>query len=159
MNIIKVNYNNAVIKTPKRIVPTAISFHEDSDNSNILVIRISDGLDNETYYSGYYFNVYVNGSFLTTLDINSGTSENDLIIRTGNHYKDIGLTDVAIYSQETFELTITGYYFNENNVRQNVSVSYTLRNEYRCSESSIVSEYIVCNGPDDWFVTNNKLII
>jgi len=140
MNIIKINYNNAAIKLPTKVSPTAISYHGDG---GIIVIRINDGLNYEGFYTDYVLHVYANEKWIGELH-----RENAEIIE-GNGIHEIGLEDIEIYSMETFQIKIEGYYYNTANQRQNVSVTYTMRNAYRCSESTITSEYIRCNEAED----------
>lgn len=132
--LIKINYNNAAVKAPPTIYPYFLSYH---DVPGDLLLRFFDALEEcDYYYTGYFFDVYIeNGDdeprHLATLDENSE--------------KDFYLDDDTIHSIENFIIHITGYYYNNNDVRQEVDIRTTMYNVYVCSEHTYCSERTICN--------------
>lgn len=129
MNIIKVNYNNAYIKIPKKISPFLRFYVGRKNGEKYLFLSFVDNLTNEPIYDKYQFDIYVNDIFVAYVN---ETSE-----------KLHEVTSEVIGEDKKIRVDVKGYYYNDAGMRQDIDSLYFLVSTMPiCSRSLLCSKNI-----------------
>lgn len=145
MEIIKVNYNNIYVSKPGKISPYAIAYRKFSgstDLKNTIYIIVNARLNEDSYYINYYFDVYVNDIMIGSIDSNSD--------------KRIAVDNPDLYSADTVNIVIKGYYRDEYNKYYFDDISITCHILPFCGEHITASEDIVVNNLYEGYLVNNN---
>ncbi len=137
MNVIKVNYDNAYIKQPRKINPRVLLFkynvYENNKLNKILRIEIIPFADDEPFYTDFVFDLFLNNIIVARISKNS-VNENGRYI--------VEFRDRTLFSVEDLMLKITGEYFNESGYTQPAYYERKVYTYPRCSEDIVCSEHI-----------------
>lgn len=129
MNIIKVNYNNAYIKIPKKIFPYLRFYVGRKDGEKYLFLSFVDNLASEPIYNRYQFDIYINDIFVAYVN------------ETSNKHFDI--TNEVIGDNKQIRVDVHGCYYNDFGVKQDIdTVSFLLSTYPICSRSLLCSRNI-----------------
>ena len=124
MESIKINYNNAAIKMPKKIMPAIYVFRDRINRKAML--HITNNLYQETYFSNYSFEIYINNVLKHYIDVYSGM--------------EFDINDVNLYETNSTVVTIKGYYVGNTNAFKYEIANYSFIAQIK----SVCSENFIC---------------
>lgn len=144
MGIIKVNYNNIYVNKPGNISPSvfAYRYHLKNEDSKKIYILVNSRLKEETYYTNFNFEIYVNNDLLKTLDA-----------RTSNK---IILDNQNFYNEEVVVITVKGYYRDEYNKYYFDDIVVPCHIIPLASENILSSEDVIVNDLIEGYIINNN---
>ena len=136
--VIKPNYNNAVVKRQKQLVPTVISYVYFDGEKNIYHIEIDARLNEEPLYEDFVFEVYFNDVLVGYI---TPTSEKNEL---GRYV--IDMTGLEAMNDYNINVTIKGKYTSVSTEYQIGTISYNIVSASVCQEELCCSEDIFCNN-------------
>ena len=136
MNVIKVNFDNAYIKRPKKIEPSVQAYKYIKVESNfsykVLRLTIYTNIEQEPFYTDFVFDVYINNVLVSRITKDSRKEGNAFIIE---------FTDRTLFTADSLAITIDGEYKNEQGYTYSVNSKYKIYNYPVCSDDIFCSEY------------------
>ena len=142
MNVIKVNYNNAAVKIPKKLVPTAFCYKYervvDGVHENVIVVEIDPKLNEESFYKKFLFEVLING------DVMSYSSENIQKNSQGRYY--IEIVNCEHMNSNIITVKVKGKYYSDNGIEYDIETDLpSIRGCLVCSDDLYCNENLLCN--------------
>lgn len=150
MSIIKVNYNNAAIKKPTKLIPYFYCFkfeelNQDGTFNKVLRIEVDSRIDEESFFDGYVFEVYLNDNLIA------------YITKTSDQY--IELVNDECFSDESFNIRLKGYYTDIFDNQYKFTTEYVeIFNYILCSNIWVCSERILCTDYLYGYINNDFTI-
>lgn len=136
MNIIKVNYNNAVVKKPNKLTPDVFYIISYDGDKNIFRIEVDPKLNENSFFTDFLFEIYFDDVLVGY--INSSSTKNE----QGRY--EIELSEHEVMNNFNINLTIKGKYINNSNILNIDSITYPIINLLVCQNELYCSEEIIC---------------
>ena len=136
MNVIKVNFDNAYIKRPKKIKPSVQAYKyikiENTHSYKVLRLTIYTNIEEEPFYTDFVFDVYINNVLVSRITKDSHKEGNAFIIE---------FTDRTLFTADSLAITIDGEYTNEQGYTYSINTKNKIYNYPVCSDDIYCSEY------------------
>ena len=152
MNIIKVNYNNAAVKLPKKLVPSAFCYKYervvDGVTENVIIVEIDSKLKEENFYDKFLFEVLING------DVMSYANENITVNSHGRYVVEI--VNCEYINANILTVKVKGKYYSKNGTEYDIETELpSIRGCLVCSDDLYCDDNLICNECTGGYLHNN----